>query len=92
MKTFDTEYDAVERAWKTEVIELRRDVYIIVTLEKPGKVIIRQKLKYGSWPRVPIRRHKDTKEFHFRINVVPERIKIQIFTSTKPKEIKYAYI
>lgn len=92
MRTFNAEYDGLERAWKTEKIELRRDVYIIVVLEEAGKVVVRQELKDGSWPRVPIRRHKDTKEFHFRMNVMPESVKIQIFTSTKPKKIEYAYI
>lgn len=92
MKTFNAEYDDRERAWKTDEIELLRDVYIIVTLKEAGKVVVRQELKDGNWPRVPIRRHKDTTEFHFRINVVPESMRVQIFTSTEPKEIKYAYI
>lgn len=92
MKTFNAEYDDRERAWKTKEIDLQRDVYIIVALEEAGKVVVRQELKDGNCPRIPIRRHKDTKEFHFRVSVVPESAKIQIFTSTKPKEIKYAYI
>lgn len=92
MRTFKVEYDGRELAWKTEEIELKRDVYIIVTLSEAGKVVVRQRLRNGKWPRIPIRRHKDTNEFHFRINVAPESVKIQIFTSTKPKEIKYAYI
>lgn len=92
MRTFDVVYDSAELAWKTGEIELKRDVYIIVTLSEAGKVVVRQRLEDGSCPRVPIRRHKDTKEFHFRINVAPESVKIQIFSSTEPKEIKYAYI
>lgn len=92
MRIFNAEYDAEEDAWKTKETELKRDIYVVVTLQSPGKVVLRQQMKDGSWPRVPIRRHKDTKEFHFRVSVVPESVKIQIFTSTEPKEIKYAYI
>lgn len=85
-------YDAIEEAWITEELTLKRDIYLMISLEKKGKLVIRQETEDGRHPRIPLERHKDTKDFALRISVVPEEVKIQIFTSTKPKEIKYAYI
>lgn len=85
-------YNETEKAWCSAKITLRRDVFLVVKLEKPGKLVIRQEDSRGKMPRVPIKRHKDTKEFKLRMSVIPRYVNIQIFTSTKPEEIKYAYI
>jgi len=92
MEQVSTNYSEEEQAWVSPEIELHRDIYLMVTLKTPGKLIIRQDCGDGDTPRVPIKRHKDTTVFQLRFSVVPETVKIQIFTSTEPKEIKYAYI
>lgn len=92
MENVTATYDANELAWVTPILTLRRDVFLRITLREKGKVVIRQSDDKGNFPRVPIRRHKDTQSFEFRISVIPDTVQIQIFTSTEPKEIKYAYI
>lgn len=92
MKTLKATYKADEDAWVTNVVELERDIYLKVSLKQPGKIVLRQEDIDGGMPRVPIKRHKDTSEFFLRISVVPKRVKVQLFTSTEPKEITYAYI
>lgn len=76
----------------TQEIPLQRDIYLMIKLNRPGKLVIRQDNGDGKKPRVPLRSHKNTSEFKLRLLVIPETIKIQIFTSSEPKEIKYAYI
>lgn len=76
----------------TPRLTLQRDIYLMIDLQKPGKVVIRQTCNNGEFPRIPIKRHKDTSRFSFRMRVIPDTVTIQIFTSTEPKEIKYAYI
>ena len=85
-------YSEEERAWITQEIPLQRDIYLMIKLKRPGKLVIRQDRGDGKKPRVPIRAHKNTCEFKLRLRVIPEIINIQIFTSSEPKEIKYAYI
>lgn len=93
MNTWEATYDAGEQAWRTGEKDIERDVYIIIRLSSPGKVVIRQTIKKGNIrPRIPIGWHKDTSEFHFRLTVIPKSVKIEIFTSTNPKSIIYAYI
>lgn len=92
MENVTASYDANELAWATPILTLRRDIFLSITLRKKGKVVIRQSDDKGNFPRVPIRRHRDTQSFEFRISVIPDIVQIQIFTSTEPKEIKYAYI
>lgn len=92
MENVTATYDANELAWVTPILTLHRDIFLRITLRKKGKVVIRQSDDKGNFPRVPIRRHKDTQSFEFRISVIPDTVQIQIFTSTEPKEIKYAYI
>lgn len=92
MEQISCNYSEEELAWVSPEIALRRDIYLMIDLKTPGKLVVRQDNGDGKKPRVPIRRHKDTKEFKLRLHVVPSLIKIQIFTSTEPKEIKYAYI
>lgn len=93
METWEATYDRSERAWRTGEQTLERDVYVIVRLTSPGKVVMRQATNGGrSHPRVPIGWHKDTSEFHFRMTVVPDSVTIELFTSTEPKSIMYAYI
>ena len=92
MENVTASYDANELAWVTPIITLRRDIFLKITLREKGKVVIRQSDDKGYFPRIPIRRHKDTQFFEFRISVIPDTVQIQIFTSTEPKEIKYAYI
>lgn len=85
-------YSEEERAWMTQEIPLHRDIYLMIKLKRPGKLVIRQDTGNGKKPRVPIQAHKDTDKFYLRMRIIPENVKIQIFTSSEPKEIKYAYI
>lgn len=85
-------YSKKELAWLSQQITIDRDIYLTIALKKPGKVVIRQKDDRGEFPRVPIRRHTDTRNFSFRMQVALLPSTIQLFTSTEPKEIKYAYI
>jgi len=92
MNTVTATYDANELAWVTPILTLQRDILLKINLKEKGKVVIRQSDDKGNFPRVPIKRHKDTQSFEFRMSVIPDIVQIQIFTSTEPKEIKYAYI
>lgn len=92
MEYVSTNYSEEELAWISPEITLHRDIYLMITLKRPGKLVIRQDKGDGKKPRVPIRAHKNTDKFHIRMQVIPEIVKIQIFTSSEPKEIKYAYI
>lgn len=92
MEYVSTNYNEEELAWVSPEITLHRDIYLMITLKHPGKLIIRQDKGDGKKPRVPTRAHKNTNKFYLRMRVVPETVKIQIFTSSEPKEIKYAYI
>ena len=92
MEYVSTNYNEEELAWVSPEITLHRDIYLMITLKHPGKLIIRQDKGDGKKPRVPISSHKNTDKFYLRMRVVPETVKIQIFTSSEPKEIKYAYI
>ena len=92
MEYVSTNYSEEELAWVSPEITLQRDIYLMITLKHPGKLIIRQDKGDGKKTRVPIRAHKNTDKFYLRMRVVPETVKIQIFTSSEPKEIKYAYI
>lgn len=92
MEYVESTYSKEELAWASPEIPLQRDIYLMIKLKHPGKLVIRQDSGNGKKPRVPIRAHKDISEFKLRIRVIPEILKIQIFTSSEPKEIKYAYI
>lgn len=92
METVRTTYDAKELAWTSPVLKLERDIYLMISLKKKGKVVIRQSMNGKEWPRVPIGQHKDSKAFCLRMNVVPKELQIKIYTSEEPEEIKYAYI
>ena len=92
MEYVSTNYNEEELAWVSPYITLHRDIYLMITLKHHGKLIIRQDKGDGKKPRVPIRAHKNTDKFYLRMRVVPETVKIQIFTSSETKEIKYAYI
>ena len=92
MEYVSTNYNEEELAWVSPEITLHRDIYLMITLKHPGKLIIRQDKGDGKKPRVPIRSHKNTDKFYLRMRVVTETVNIQIFTSSEPKEIKYAYI
>lgn len=92
MEYVSTNYNEEELAWVSPEITLHRNIYLMITLKHHGKLIIRQDKGDGKKPRVPIRAHKNTNKFYLRIGVIPETVKIQIFTSSEPKEIKYAYI
>ena len=92
MEYVSTNYNEEELAWVSPAITLHRDIYLMITLKHPGKLIIRQDKGDGKKPRVPIRSHKNMDKFYLRMRVVTETVKIQIFTSSEPKEIKYAYI
>ena len=92
MEYVSTNYSEEELAWISPEITLHRDIYLTITLKRPGKLVIRQDKGDGKKPRVPIRAHKNTDKFHIRMRIIPETVKIQIFTSSEPKEIKYAYI
>lgn len=92
MEYVSTNYSEEELAWISPEITLHREIYLMITLKRPGKLVIRQDKGDGKKPRVPIRAHKNTDKFHIRMRVIPDTVKIQIFTSSEPKEIKYAYI
>ena len=92
MEYVSTNYSEEELAWISPEITLHRDIYLMITLKRPGKLVIRQDKGDGKTPRVPIRDHKNHDKFRIRIRVIPDTVKIQIFTSSEPKEIKYAYI
>ena len=92
MEYVSTNYNEEELAWISPEITLHRDIYLMITLKRPGKLVIRQDKGDGKKPRVPIRAHKNMDKFHIRLMVIPETANIQIFTSSEPKEIKYAYI
>ena len=92
MEYVSTNYNEEELAWVSPDITLHRDIYLMIKLKHPGKLIIRQDKGDGKKPCVPIRAHKNTDKFYLRMRVVQETVKIQIFTSSEPKEIKYAYI
>lgn len=85
-------YSEEEQAWVTPEVTFSQDVYLTVSLKERGKVVIRQETADGKHPRVPLKRHKDTSDFSFRLCVVPQSVTIQIFTSTEPQSIRYAYI
>lgn len=92
MEYVSTNYSEEELAWVSPEITLQRDIYLMITLKRPGKLIIRQDIGDGNKPRAPIRAHKNMDKFFLRMRIIPENVKIQIFTSSEPKEIKYAYI
>ncbi len=92
MEILSTTYNADEQAWETQELTLSRNIWLTVTLKEKGKLVIRQQDATGAWPRVPLGRQEDSKEFCLRVTVCPEQTKIKLFTSTEPKEIKYAYI
>ena len=92
MEYVSTNYSEEELAWVSPEITLQRDIYLMVKLKRPGKLIIRQDIGDGKKPRAPIRAHKNMDNFYIRMRIIPENVKIQIFTSSEPKEIKYAYI
>ena len=92
MEYVSTNYNEEELAWVSPEITLHRDIYLMITLKRPGKLVIRQDKGDGKKPRVPIRAHKNMDKFYLRMRVVPETVKIHIFTSSEPKEIKYDYI
>lgn len=92
MEKITATYNKDEGAWVTPIITIQRNIYLMVSLKQRGKLIIRQDSGDGAMPRVPISQHKSSLEFNLRMRVIPDTVKIQIFTSTEPKEIKYAYI
>ena len=92
MEYVSTNYNEEELAWVSPEITMHRDIYLMITLQHPGKPITRHDKGDGKQPRAPIRANKNTDKCYRRMRVVPESVKIQIFTSSEPKEIKYAYI
>ena len=92
MEIVTATYDATEQAWVTPVLELKRDIYLMISLKKKGKIVLRQNTGDGTWPRVPIEVHKDMKAFCLRMEMRAEVLQIRIYTSEEPEEIKYAYI
>ena len=92
MEYVSTNYSEEELAWVSPEITLQRDIYLMVKLKRPGKLIIRHDIGDGKKPRAPIQAHKNMDKFYLRMRIIPENVKIQIFTSSEPKEIKYAYI
>lgn len=87
----DFSYDTEEAAWVSDSMPFSQDIYMTMTLTRPGKVVIRQSGDGEKWERVPLKRHKDTSSFQFRFDI-REPMNIRVYTSTQPKEAKYAYI
>lgn len=92
MEYVTSEYDEDELAWVSPKIQLSDNAFLTVCLVTPGKLVVRQDDGNGRMPRVPISQHPDTTEFKLRLKLNVKPMIIQIFTSTQPKEIKYAYI
>ena len=92
MEYVSTNYSEEELAWVTPEITLQRDIYLMIKLKRPGKLVIRQDKGDGKKPRVPIHAHKNTIELKKKKRMIPETIKIQIFPSSETKYIKYSYI
>lgn len=92
MEKVTSTYSQEEQAWVSTEISMHCDIYLIVQLSQAGKLLIRQNCGDGKWLRVPIAWHKDTDNFCLRMRVSSANLKIKIFTSTQPKEIKYDYI
>lgn len=92
MEKITSTYSQEEQAWVSPEISMHRDIYLVIQLVKAGKLVIRQNCGDDKWVRVPIARHKDTDNFCLRLRVSSPNLKIKIFTSTQPKEIKYGYI
>ena len=92
MEYVSTNYSEEELAWVSPEITLQRDIYLMIMLKRPGKLVIRQDNGDGKKPMVPLRAHKNMDKFYIRMRIIQENVKIQIFTSSEPKEIKYAYI
>lgn len=92
MEKVNSAYNQEEQAWVSPEISMHRDIYLIIQLYQAGKLLVRQNCGDGKWLRVPIARHKDTDNFCLRMRVSSANLKIKIFTSTQPKEIKYDYI
>ena len=92
MEYVSTNYSEEELAWVSPEITLQRDIYLMIKLKRQGKLVIRQDKGDGKKPRAPILAHKNMDKFYIRMRIIPENVKIQIFTSSEPKEIKYAYI
>lgn len=92
MEHVTSEYNEDELAWVSPKIQLKSNVFLTVSLTTPGKLLIRQDTGNGRMPRTPISKHSDNTEFKLRLKLDVKPMTIQIFTSTQPKEIKYAYI
>ena len=92
MKFLKSSYNANEVAWETSELTFDRDIYILINLQKKGKIVIRQLDVDGKWIRSPVKKHPDTRDFQLRLQVSCRPTTIKIFTSTEPKEIKYDYI
>lgn len=92
MKNVSTTYSEEEKAWVSPLITEQRNFYLMIELKSAGKVVIRQKNRNGEFPMVPLKRHRNSLSFHLRMQVNAPSATIQIFTSSEPKIIKYAYI
>ena len=85
MYTLTASYSPEELAWITPEVQFKRDIYLIVTLKRPGKLIIRQRVSDGSNPRVPIRRHKDMTSFMLRLTILPKTADLNDKSVTEKK-------
>ena len=92
MEYVTSEYNEDELAWVSPKVQLKDNAFLTINLVTPGKLIVRQDVGNGRMPRVPIPKHVDCNEFKLRLKLDVKPTVIQIFTSTQPKEIKYAYI
>ena len=84
MEIVTATYDATEQAWVTPVLELKRDIYLMISLKKKGKIVIRQNTGDGKWPRVPTDAHKDMQAFCLRMEMRAEVLQKRIYTSEDP--------
>ena len=69
MEYVSTNYSEEELAWVSPEITLQRDIYLMITLKRPGKLVIRQDRGDGKKPRVPIRAHKNMDKFYIRMRI-----------------------
>ena len=92
MKNVSMTYSEEEKAWLSPLITEQRNFYLMIKLKSAGKVVLRQMDRNGEFPMVPIKKHRNSLSFNLRISINAPSSTFQIFTSSEPIIIRYAYI
>lgn len=87
-------YNEQEKAWFFPFNNITEDIFLIIELEKAGRIVIRQKDNAsGENPTVPISCKKNTDRYELRLLLRgTKKADISVFMSEKPKFIGYEYI